>query len=261
MNLQVLVATMNQNDRSLVETMNINSDAIIANQCDKVSFDEFEIGCNKIQVYSFAERGIGLNRNNALMRATSEICLLADDDIVYNNDYKELVLKSFQDYKDVDVIIFNLEESNSKRFRIKKVMSINSFNYMRFGSVRIAFRRLSVVKFGISFNLLFGGGAEFIGGEDTLFLRSCLKNKLRVIALPISIGEIVDSRPSTWFSGYNERYFVDRGALFAALSPVFAKLLCIQFLVRRFKKLESNISAQSALKMMFKGVDKYSKMK
>ena len=83
MKVQVLVAAMHQKDHSLLEKMNIRSDAIVANQCDRNEFEDFTWNGHKIRYLSFAERGVGLNRNNALMRATGDICLFADDDMRY----------------------------------------------------------------------------------------------------------------------------------------------------------------------------------
>ena len=42
MKVQVLVAAMNQNDHSLLKKMNINSDAIIGNQCDRNGIESFK---------------------------------------------------------------------------------------------------------------------------------------------------------------------------------------------------------------------------
>ena len=44
MRIQILVATMNQTDYSLIEKMNIKTDAIIGNQCNHNNIEEFE--CN-----------------------------------------------------------------------------------------------------------------------------------------------------------------------------------------------------------------------
>ena len=41
MTLQVLVATMHQTDHSLLEKMNIQSDAIVINQCDRNEIERF----------------------------------------------------------------------------------------------------------------------------------------------------------------------------------------------------------------------------
>jgi glycosyltransferase involved in cell wall biosynthesis len=95
-NIQVLVAAMHQKDHSLLEKMHIKTDAIVANQCEHNSIEDFEWNGNKIRYLNFAERGVGLNRNNALMRATGDICLFADDDMVYVDDYVEKVKSAFE---------------------------------------------------------------------------------------------------------------------------------------------------------------------
>lgn len=89
---------------------------------------------------------------------------------------------------------------------------------MRFGAARIAFRRKSITKNGITFNLHFGGGTEYSAGEDTLFLHDCLRKGLKIVAVPDSIATLLENRESTWFKGYTDKYFLDRGALFAAIS-------------------------------------------
>ena len=83
--IQVLVAAMNQKDHSLLEKMNIKSNAIIGNQCDYNSIEKFKYKDYDIVYLNFAEKGVGLNRNNSLMRATGDICLFADDDMIYES--------------------------------------------------------------------------------------------------------------------------------------------------------------------------------
>lgn len=257
MNLQVLVATMHQEDHSLLEKMNINSDAIIVNQCGKNEYENIEYNGHDIKIYSFSERGVGLNRNNSLMRATADICLLSDDDVVLENNYSNLIIRSFEENSDADVIIFNLKEEIPKRFIIKKKMKIGRLNYMRFGAVRIAFKRKSITKNGISFNLNFGGGTEYSAGEDSLFLKDCIKNKLKIIGIPITISTLKDERPSTWFKGYNDKFFIDKGALFAALSKKLSLFYIIQFAFRRKKLYSKETSLSNALKYMMQGRRKY----
>lgn len=256
MNLQVLVATMHQNDHRLLKKMNIQSDAIIGNQCDRNEVEEFDYNGYKIKYFSFNERGVGLNRNNALMRAESDICLLADDDIILKKNYRNIILESFKKNPKADIIFFNLEEEIPRRFIIREKMKIGYWNYMRFGAARMAFKRKSITKHGITFNLHFGGGAEFGSGEDTLFINSCLKHNLNIIALPITIGRIEESRPSTWFEGYNNKYFIDKGALFAAISRKWSYFLCLQFLIRKRKKF-NNKRLTTLYIQMLEGIKKY----
>ena len=73
MEIQVLVAAMNQKDYSLLDKMNIKTDVIVGNQCDENAVSDFEYNGHTVKWLSFCERGVGLNRNNALMRA-SRVC-------------------------------------------------------------------------------------------------------------------------------------------------------------------------------------------
>ena len=155
MEVQVLVATMNQNNYALLEKMNIRSNAIIGNQCDDNSVADFIWKGHKIKYLNFAEKGVGLNRNNALMRANGDYCLFADDDMVYDDDYVEKVRNAFNKIKDADIIIFNLKEKNPTRFIIKKITKVNYFNYLRYGTARVAVKLKSVRNNGIFYSSYF----------------------------------------------------------------------------------------------------------
>ena len=91
MTLQLLVAAMNKNALELAEEMQIGSDAIIISQGEAYSYEETEYKGNKLRYFSMAERGVGLSRNTALLRADADIILFADEDIVYREGYAEAV--------------------------------------------------------------------------------------------------------------------------------------------------------------------------
>ena len=206
MRIQVLVAAMNQNDHSLINKMNIKTDAIVGNQCGFNSVEILKIGDQKIQYLNFAERGVGLNRNNTLMRADADICLFADDDMVYENNYGEIIENAFQRHPDADVIVFNLKEPVVIRKVIKKESKVGYLNYLRYGTARMAIRLASIKKYGIYFNQCFGGGTEHCHGEDNLFLNACLKSKLKIYAVPEYIATLTEERASSWSNGYDEKY-------------------------------------------------------
>ena len=254
MNIQVLIATMNQNDHSLLNKMNIQSDAIVANQSNYNQIENFIYKGHKIKYLTFNEIGVGLNRNNALMRATNEISIIADDDLIYVDDYVDIVKKSFTENPTADVIIFNLNESKQERYIIKKKFKVGFNNYMRFGAARIAFRTKSITKSGITFNLHFGGGAEYSAGEDVLFLNDCLRKGLKIIAVPVSIACLTETRKSTWFNGYTDKFFIDKGFLFASISKRWAWFLSLQFCLRRRKMFKNDKSWMEAFKLMLIGV-------
>ena len=90
--MEVLVSAMNiENIRGFVTNMNLKTDAIIVNQTDQNSYSEMIINNKKIKVYNFNEKGVGLSRNTALMRANSDIVLMSDEDMSYEDDYEEKI--------------------------------------------------------------------------------------------------------------------------------------------------------------------------
>ena len=233
--VQVLVAAMNQKDHSLLEKMNIKSNAIIGNQCDYNSIEKFKYQDYDIVYLNFAEKGVGLNRNNSLMRATGDICLFADDDMIYENDYVKKVEKAFEENPKADILIFNLIEKKPKRYIIKKKNKINYFNYMRYGTARIAVKLEKIKENAIYFNQCFGGGTEHCHGEDNLFLTECLKKKLQIYAIPEYIATLTEERGSTWENTSLDKYLNDQGFLYRKISPRFFRMLCLQNAIKRRK--------------------------
>lgn len=236
MRVQVLVAAMHQTDRSLPEKMNIRSDAIVANQCDRNEVEEYIYNGHRIRYLSFSERGVGLNRNNALMRADGDICLFADDDMRYCDDYVQTVTRAFQEIPDADVIVFNLIEKERTRKVIPKAGRVRFWNFLRYGTARVAVRNASVRKNGIYFNQCFGGGTEHSHGEDNLFLAACLEKGLKIYAYPAYIAELTEERVSSWNNGYDEKYLRDQGVLYRTMSRRFWKLWCLQDALRRHRR-------------------------
>ena len=130
MSLQVLISTMNQKDYSLLEKMNICSDALVINQCRELNMEAFEYRGNQIEWFCFPETGIGKSRNNALLRASKEICLFADDDVIYCDNYSDVIEKEFAKHTDADLIIFNVISMNPKRqgYQIRRHQRIHFYN-------------------------------------------------------------------------------------------------------------------------------------
>ena len=87
-----------------------------------------------------------------------------------------------------------------------------------YGSVHIAIRKRALIGKNVYFNTLFGSGATYSCGEDTLFLKELIEKDLKLYKTPIRIAS-VDMSDSTWFKGYNEKYFKDKGALIEAAYP------------------------------------------
>lgn len=236
--LQLLVATMNLTDIiGLCDEMHIASDALIINQADSVKYEYVFYHGYKIECYTFAERGLSRSRNNALLRCTGDILCIADDDMVYTDTYREDIINAFQKHPEADALVFNVTALNDERSGkpIEKYARVGKRESREYGSVHIAIKKRALIGKNVYFNTLFGSGAMYSCGEDTLFLKELIEKGLKLYKSPIRIAS-VDMSDSTWFKGYNEKYFKDKGALIEAAYPRISGLLAILQSVRNSKK-------------------------
>ena len=252
MKLEVLLSALNLKFENL-EKMNIKSDCIVINQCGKNDYLEYK----NFKIYSSDEIGVSNSRNKGLKYITGDIILLCDDDVIYNDSYEKNVIEEFEKNSDADFIVFNIDSPNRAIKHNTKNKRLHFYNILRYTSTRIAFKKESIDKSKIEFNNLFGPGAKYTSGEDTLFLVSALKNKLKIYSSTKNLGTVYHSK-STWFEGYNEEYFFNKGALFTAISPKFRLFLILQYLLRHREVLK-NINFFMALKLMWQGSKQYIK--
>lgn len=255
--IEVLIAAMNQKDEALYYKLGLKTNAVIANQTDNYGYKEYIIDGNTVKVISTTDRGVGKNRNVALLNATADLCVIGDDDLIYTPDYPEMIRCAFNELPDADIIVFhivNLKTPNNiitDNRSITKIKRVGLLNFARHGAPKIAFKRESLLKANIWFSLLFGGGAKYSSGEDSLFLREALKKGLRIYTYP---KKLADARreTSTWFRGYTEKFFFDKGVLMANLFPK-VKYLAGLYMARRYKT-KCKYNYWQALKLVFAGI-------
>lgn len=267
MNLQVLISTMYQKNLSFLQDMNLQSDAIIINQnlddinqnLDDCSIEIKQIEGKTIKLVNSLDKGLSKSRNLAIQHSEADICLIADDDIFYKDDYVEKVKRAYSKYPEADIIAFQVERVNTtsrgKQFR-KKASWENYLTSMKISSVEISFKRKSIVDNNITFNTNFGAGSNFSHGEENIFLYDCLKNGLKILYLPICIGA-VDSSESSWFKGYDKSYFYTIGAKFYNMTPTYYHALILQFALRKRKLYAKRFSFKKVVELMYDGVKLY----
>lgn len=248
--LQVLLATMNQTDFSLLEQMNLHSSVIIANQADREQIQTQ----GQAKMITTATRGVGLNRNIALLAADGDILLLADDDMRYNDGMEQAVLEAFRENPRADVLIFGLDIVRdgvvTERRRLKR-RRLRLWQSMRFGAVRIAVRRKALLDHNITFHQRFGGCCPFSAGEDSLFLKACFDAGLRIYSHEYTLGQCRKDT-SSWFVGYNEKYFYDKGVLVRQLFPALYPVMGLYFALC-FKR-ETQVSPLGRLRLVYAGI-------
>lgn len=255
MRVQVLASVMNQSFKDIVNRMCLDSDAVIINQCDRLGSEEMEYNGHNMRFFSFPDRGIGRSRNEAILRADGDICLFSDEDIVYSPGYASAISDEFERNHDADLILFNVTIAEERRtYHISARKRVHWYNCGRYGAVSFAVRRESLLASGVTFSLLFGGGARYCAGEDSLFLKEFIGKGYKVYTAPVTIGREEASGESTWFSGYNEKYFHDRGVLYRYLYGGWDRLMSLRYLLAHRDKLRGDYGLKQAYRWMWDGM-------
>lgn len=254
MTLELLVSAVKKEPLKLAEEMKIGSDAIIVSQGGKYDYQELEYKKYKLRYFSMKERGVGLSRNHVLMRTQADIGLFADEDIVYQNGYAKKVIQAFQEHPDADMLLFNVQAMPGREtYHIEKFGRVRWYNCGRYSAYSCAVRIEAVKKRNITFSLLFGGGAKYSNGEDSLFILECIQKGMKVYKVPVLIGKERE-RKSTWFSGYHRKFFFDRGVLYWYLYKRLAKVMALRFLLAHKEVMCQEIPWQKAYCIMCEGI-------
>jgi len=256
MELEVLVATVGQKDCTLAEKMNIQTAAVIANQCDQWDYRESNDG--SVRMISTGTKGVGINRNLALQLAKADILLFADDDITYYDGMPEGVLNAFRQFPKADVIFFGIDMTRDGEIfdkRRNKARRVHLWNSLRYGAARMAVRRSAFMKNRLAFSTLFGGGCIYGSGEDTVFIRDCFRKGMRVYSSDYVLGKCAKDT-SSWFRGFDDKYFYDRGAMLACAFPKGKHLVKWYFAVKLRKK--SGVPLKQILRQMNRGIRGFS---
>lgn len=142
-----------------------------------------------IRVVTLDGRGLSLNRNNSIEASRADICLIADDDLIYHPEGLSALIAAFEQRPEMDVAlvkstlgkpkIYPSEETQIIRGEYPKGYYVISFE--------IAFRRSSLPD-NARFDTRFGLGAKwYLSGEEELFVDTLLKAGLHCRFIPIEV--------------------------------------------------------------------------
>lgn len=257
MRLEILISCMRQNDASIVERSNIQSDVILINQCDRDHVENLTLKNKNDEDYhlkfiSTTERGLSKSRNMALKNATADICLICDDDEILDDDYPSKILIAFEENPAADVIAFQIADAGKKYPAKKK--RVGYIGALKLASWQLAFRRKSVMDKGIKFDETLGSGVSKAGGEENMFLYDCIRQGLKIIYVPVTIGRMIESE-SQWFHGCSVSFFEDKGKLMTKLlGRSNAIIYGLYFLVTKYHWYRKDIDWIDASKSLFNGI-------
>lgn len=246
------MSCMHQIDDTLVRRSRITGDAVVINQCDQAGYAEYETSCGVARLFSTRQRGLTKSRNMAIEKAQADVCLLCDDDEVFVPDYEKRILTAYESLPQADVIIFKM--TNRPPSFGDKVMRLRFPQTMKVSSWQISFRRQSLLDTGVRFDELLGAGTGNGAEEELKFLLDCEKAGLRIFYAPVEIAD-VGQETSTWFAGFTEAFFENRGATTRyILGFGLASIYAVYYVVRKRALYRSQITSIQALGATFRGM-------
>lgn len=254
MRLQVLLSAMFLPDHHLIDTLKISGDCIVINQCKEEKKQTFEEAKRRVEYICTLERGLSKSRNMAISEASAEICILCDNDVEYVEGYETLILEAFERYPDADIIIFYIKRKERMKPVYDYVKDMGYLSVMKIFSPEIAFRREKILD--LSFHESFGAGSKYSMGEENIFLYDALRAGKKIKYVPVKIANLLETE-STWFAGYTDKFFIDRGANYYAMSSHWYWFLIIQFAIRKNKIYKKDNTFFRALSLMFQGKNAY----
>ena len=194
-NLSILISTMYQTDIDFVHQMFPDNDIdelnlVIINQTSRDKILEFDQ--DNIQILNSFEFGLSKSRNQAIELCKTKYAVLADDDLIYQKDFMKTIQAAYQSYPEAALISFQLLKSSDQLY--KKYPDENIELHLRGNPIMLSSCEMTInaeklKQADVQFCEYFGLGATFTSCEETLFLRSLLKRKLKAFFVnqPIAV--------------------------------------------------------------------------
>lgn len=250
MNVQVLISCMNKTV-DIVRQSNLFHDVIVINQCD-VTKETEQMYSNRVLFIDSPSRGLSRSRNLAIRKSCADICLVSDDDELFVDDVQDKIAVVYESHPDADIIIFKIINRDGGMLAKPHFLSIRELFHVC--SVQITFRRKSISEKNIFFDVNMGSGTDNGGGEEVDFLLRCKKRGLRIYYYPLEIAELRESE-SHWFSGYDQKFFYQRGTSTRHMLGFFISILyAFYWLYTHHHLYRESITVYDALKSMLKGI-------
>ena len=266
----VLMSVMKKEPVEAAKDAGLSTEAVIVIQGNRSGIAEFAVpgsdGIEKgVSVIYDKGRGVGRSRNAAIDHAprNADIYIFCDDDIRYDEGYGESILSEFRNMPEADLITFNMRVGTPRHtYENEGRRRIHFWNSGRYPAFSIAVRGEALRQSGVRFSTLFGGGARYGSGEDSLFLMDCLRAGMKLYTSPVFLGsEVERGTGSTWFTGYNEKYFFDKGVLYSYLYGAAARPLSLVYLLRHRKAWCVEVPFGRALSLLNNGVEEGNRLK
>lgn len=220
MKVTVLISCMYQNNKDIIKRTGVQTDVVVVNQCNENKIEEYSFinkagqKC-KVKFICTTERGLSRSRNMAIKNAWGDYCIFADDDETLTEGYEQIILSAFKRNPKADIVAYNYKDQNTRLKNNYKKPIIEEREAPKnhsYSSVALSFKLEQIILKKVWFDPRIGAGSGIISaGEESVWQALARKNGLKIYQCPEFITTVSQAN-STWFNGYDEKYFYDLGA-------------------------------------------------
>lgn len=258
--IQVLVTTMHQKDFSKYSEMNLQTDAVIANQADSEFIEESQINNSKVILVTTITRGTSRNRNIAIGHISddAQYIMFSDDDVKFHDGYESIILKEFEKHPEADAIKFNINCISERKLAMKPIEEFKKAKRRQitsYGVLGLVIKKDVFLDSSLVFDERFGPGTENYCGEDSIFLQKMIKKGINLYVSPKFIADI-DQSETSWFEGYTEKFFIVGGMVINECYPILSLALVLRSAIKADKRGKTELSFLNILRCYYKGVFK-----
>ena len=259
---EILISTVSQTSLDFLNPMFKGQDfraynLLIVNQnsnsADLVS--EYK----NIRVFNSSEKGLAKSRNTAIKNALGTVCLFADDDVVYEKDFKQIIMSAYKTYPDSDIITFKMKDFNGNDFRDYPKHKLHDKKSLATANAVVISFKKQAIKNHVFFDTLFGLGSEFPTGDEYIFLRAAL-NKGKIITFEPTV--ILKHPDFSSGQAVTKDYILyARAALFYKFEGALAYLKLLKHLLMLvYKRQLSLVEVCAKYKVGLKGISRFKQL-
>ncbi len=235
--VEVLIPCVNKTQDdilALCDFLKIDSCARFCNQKGEDSLWEMEFKGHRIVVINVSWKGVSKARNTLLDFCAADIGLFIDDDCVLADGYESQIIEAYGKNPNALAVRFNTtrEHWNPVHAEAKKAKRGRFRNLSSFGVWGLSLRIEKWKEVNIRFDETLGAPNYLYNGEDSLFLFQLCKASRHIYLNPFFVCDVRESRESTWFETFDERYFTTKGYIYRALYGLLWEMALLRMYIK-----------------------------
>lgn len=190
--LEILIATMNRNSLDFLNQLfpfvsYTGFRLLIVNQTDENCLLHSDYP--NVRVINSFERGLSKSRNLALQNTLGKIVLIADDDVIYPENFQQKIIQAYNNHTEASIICFRTQTKEGKLYSKYPAegKELNSRKLNKILSIEVTANREALQAKNCVYNEWFGLGAKFEDAETLYFLRRAFYSGLKLFFCPETI--------------------------------------------------------------------------